>query len=806
MKVSTTFARFSSLFKPYSQEISPSQLQRSLTLNTLGGAFGISWFFLLSPMANGVTGNMVNVFFKNHLGGSASALGMLVAFVNLTAVLHLVSIFIYNRLSSIKAYWWVNHLIARILGATPAFVALYVLLGGDKQTGINAILICLAIAWVFYNSATSGWFAWMTSLIPENMRASYFGRRSAIVFAVGMLIFFVMTLALDIFHEHAFVVFAVFFLLAGIGGVFDVSMFLFIPEPKSALVNVPLSWRMVLEPVTHGNFRRFLLGLGLFMFSTNVLAPFIGPYLTAPDGIGAPNIWLGILTLNAQLAYMASVSYWGMIMDRLGRKPVVLIGSLYFLSGIGWFFISPSNYVLIIPVMAVLMGILGPAIFEGANQLMMTLTPPRNRTTYIAWYFAMIGIANASGALLGGFLSDALAALHYPLGQFLVIKSFHIVVLVYMTLCLLSFYLISRIKEGGETPVAVVLQQIASVSIFRTMGSIGVIGKPEDSHRVARALRMLEGQSSTLAVRDILARLDDPDAEVREEAARALGRIKAVEGVEPLIKHLNNPSSGIRVQAARSLGQIGDRRALPYLVALLNSASEELQEACIQAIGQMGDKESISRLLQLFNENRSDRVMGLGAEAVSRHGVLEAVWEIFPRMHQTQNPVLRRQLAIALGNLLGKPGEFYRYLTGDRINQITLLKQLYERVRQVGQSIEEETAPAASRTPAMNADTYVSLIRSELEHDRFGPALQHLSRFYSYLVRRLYPHAGGDDESLIAFALYHNQPLGLAVWLVKETEKKYSTGLDQELLWMDVLLGLYGLSYPQNSRTQQQFV
>jgi predicted MFS family arabinose efflux permease len=801
MKFSAKSSKFISLFKPYSQEISPSQLKRSLTLNTIGGAFGISWFFLLSPIANGVTGNMVNVFFKNHLGGSASALGMLVAFVNLTAVLHLVSIFIYNRLSSIKAYWWINHVIARILGATPAFVAIYVLMGGNKQTGINAILICLALAWVFYNSATSGWFAWMTSLIPENMRASYFGRRAAIVFAVGMLIFFLMTLALDIFHEHAFVVFAVFFLLAGIGGVFDVSMFLFIPEPKSALVNVPLSWQMVVEPVTHSNFRRFLLGLGLFMFSTNVLAPFVGPYLTAPDGIGAPNIWLGILTLNAQLAYMASVSYWGMIMDRLGRKPVVLLGSLYFLSGIGWFFISPNNYVFIIPVMAMLMGILGPAIFEGANQLMMTLAPPRNRTTYISWYFAIVGVANASGAILGGFLSDALSSVRYPLADLLVIKSFHIVVMVYMALCMLSFYLISRIKEGGETPVGVVLQQIASASIFRTMGSIGVIGKPEDSQRVARALRLLEGQSSTLAVRDILPRLDDPDAEVREEAARALGRIKSTEAVEPLIQHVNNPESSIRVQAARSLGKIGDRRALPYLVALLNSSSEELQEACVHAIGQMGDKESISRLLQLFNENRSDRVMGLGAQAVSRHGVLEAVWEIFPRMHQTQNSVLRRQLAIALGNLLGKPGEFYRYLTGDRINQSALQEQLFDRLHEIGKTIEEEVTPERYAAQATHAQGYVGMIKADLEHNLYAPALQHLSQFYSYLVRLLYPHAGGDDESLIAFALYHNQPLGLAIWLVKETEKRYENGLDEELLRLDVLLGLYGLSYYQNSRT-----
>jgi len=793
-------ANFRRHFKPVEASISPAQLQRSLKMNTLAGTIGISWFFMLSPIGNGVTGNMINVFFKNYLGGSASNLGLLVAFVNLTAVLHLASIFIYNRLPSIKAYWWTSHLISRFLGTTPAFVAIFVLLGGDKHNGINIILICLALSWIFYNVATSGWFTWMTSLIPENMRASYFGRRAAILYAVGMIAFFIMTLALDLFQQHAYIVFAVFFLLAGIGGMIDISLYLFIPEPKSALKNTPLSWRMVVEPLFNQNFRQFLFALGLYMFSINVLAPFMGPYLTAKDGIGAPNIWLGILTLNAQLAYMASVSSWGMIMDRLGRKPVVLLGSLYFLSGIGWFFLSPTNYVFIIPLMSLAMGVLGPAIFEGANQLMMTLTPATNRTTYISWYFATVGLANAFGALMGGFLSDALGSMHVQLGSFMTLRSFHVVTLVYMFMCLISVFLINRVSEGGEKSIGFALQQIASPSLFRTLGTIGVIAKPEESRRVARALRNLEEGSSVLAVPDILPRLEDPDPEVREEAARALGRIKAVDAVERLIQLLNEPSSSIRVQVARALGRIGDRRALPYLIANLEGGSEELQEACVQAIGEIGEKKSILRLMKWFEENRSERMMGFGAEAISKHGVIDAVWEIFPRMHQTQNPVLQRQMAIAIGNLLGKPGEFYRYVTGERMKQIQLLEQLFERVRETCRRIEMQRAVGVLSRDGDFDETLIPRIQNDLEMERFAPALQKLSQLYSNLMRMLFPQAIGDVESLIAFALFRNQQFGLSLWLVKEAEIRAQQGLSQELLWLDNLLGLYGLSYYQTTK------
>jgi len=85
--MSRFIAKFRRILRPTEELISPAQLQRSLKLNTIAGTIGISWFFMLSPTGNGVTGNMINVFFKNHLGGSASDLGLLVAFVNLTAVL-----------------------------------------------------------------------------------------------------------------------------------------------------------------------------------------------------------------------------------------------------------------------------------------------------------------------------------------------------------------------------------------------------------------------------------------------------------------------------------------------------------------------------------------------------------------------------------------------------------------------------------------------------------------------------------------------------------------------------------------------
>ena len=70
----------------------------------------------------------------------------------------------------------------------------------------------------------------------------------------------------------------------------------------SAAPRPAFSWRDFSEPVRNRNFLFFTLSIGLWGFSTSVLGPFIAPYITAQDGIGAPNAWLGIMNAITQLA------------------------------------------------------------------------------------------------------------------------------------------------------------------------------------------------------------------------------------------------------------------------------------------------------------------------------------------------------------------------------------------------------------------------------------------------------------------------------------------------------------------------
>jgi hypothetical protein len=602
--------------------------------------------------------------------------------------------------------------------------------------------------------------------------------------------------------------YAAVFAVSGVVGVADILIHALIPEPRKRPDEARTGWADFWQPVRDWNFLGFSVAIGLWTFAVSVLGPFVAPYITAKHEIGAPNTWLGITSAVTQVTWIVTVAPWGLVMDRFGRKPAVLLGALHpLVAWVGYFFLTTGNYMYILPLGALVAGVLGPGYWNGAAMLMLTLTPPRNRTAFIAWHSTLAGLVAAGGSLAGGALGDALAHVRAPLPGGLTMKAFHVVALVSMALLAVSLLLLARIREGRERPVGYVASRLANPGIFRTFMNIGVITGPSGPRRAARALRTMDGASGDLAILDVIGRLDDPDAEVREEAARALGRMRAADAAAALIERLADPHSTIRPQAARALGRIGDGRAVPALIEGLASPSEELQDACAQALGEIGGRPSVQRLRRLLGEDRAERVLVAGAEAVSRHGIVEAAWEILPRMHETPNPVLRRQLAIAMGNLLGRPGEFYQFLTGERAREGARLGRLVRGARRTVQSV----GPTAPDDPAADAARHELLeeldrVRGLLEGQSYRAAVEGLYEIVGRLARLLVERSGRTrrtgaplppatpDEVILDYAFARDVRLGLGLWFVTEAKHRMGRASDPELLQIDALLALYFLS------------
>lgn len=748
------------------KQLTQAQLVRAMRVSVFSGAASVVWQLVCSIQP------LFNVFFQNYLGASAGQLGLLVSIIQAAAVFQIAGIVLFGLIGRQKPIFIVGHIFHRSLTAVIAFVAFYVARGGSHERGIVIVILAMGLSWVFANASSACWWGWIADIFPESMRGGFFMRRSAIIQVVNIAWFFLASTLLDAFpKESALTVFGVLLSVGAVAGLLDIVSQIVTPEPLPERKAV-FDKATVLEPLANRDFVRYAVAIGLAVFSMNMISPFQAPYVVNPAKIGAPNTWLGIMSMLSQFIWVLIAPFWGTIMDRWGRKPVVTAGTLLVLGWIGYLVLTPGNYVIVLPIIAVATGFLSPAFWEGSNQMMLSLAPEKNRVSYVAWYLAIVGLVSAPGSLAGGLLTDALAGFSFRAGPF-AFANFHVVQLVSIVLCCGCAFLVSRVREGSEKPFGYVIGQIANPLILRTFQHLDSLGKSQSPGANADILRGIGGKGAALAIRDVMEKLDDPDTNVQEEAARTLGRIAprrvTSPAVDALILRLLDSSSDIRVPAARALGKIGDRKAVGALVGCLHEPGEELQRACLEALADIGDEAAIEQVMLFLRQTRTDRMRQAGTQAAARLGVFEAAWEIYPALLRTKSKTARKQYAIAMANILVHGDGFYEYVSGSATvvegRQKRLVARFASNMRNLNERLQRGDRNASREHVASRERDSTETIRAALEEDRNEAALAATVTFVNGLFDSIFgPDIGRD-------ALYRvDQRLGILSWMMEEAE------------------------------------
>lgn len=769
-------------------KISHKEFKKGLKLTMIGGSTFTIWFAVCSPQP------IFNVFFTNYLGASSTQLGLLIAIVQLSTLFNILGIVIYGKLNTRKKFYVICHLTHRLLGVILAGASFYMAKTGNNSLVIKFVFISSAISWILANSSGAGWWSWMADLIPDNIRASFFGQRSSLMNIVNIIWFMGCSVALDTLTSvNVFVVYGVIFSIASIGGLLDIILSIFIKEPKHQ-EKEPLSFNNFLEPLKNRNFIIYSIGVGVTVFAVNVFAPFTSPYITSKEAIGAPNTWLGIMYVISQLTWILVSPSWGLIMDKFGRKPVLMIGCLSSFANLFYFVLSPVNYTFVLPLIALSSGLLAPALWDGINQMMLSLTPSKNRTAFVAWNLTIVGTVSAGGALVGGLLKDKTEGIDVLIFNNFHINNMHIILLLSILLITLGILIIASVKEDKSKPLRYVVSRVVRLGVFRTFSSMGTLGGTTNSNKIEKTLRSIDSDSDDIALDDIIDRLYDPESEVREEAARALGRIKSLDAVEPLIKELNDTDSTIRIPSAIALGKIGDKSALPALFNVLETGSEELKNSAVKALGMLGDDESIKNLLNTVLK-KSDRLSATGAIAMSQLGALEAAWDIIPRIHSTQNPVLARELAISIGNLLGKPGEFYKYITGKTHNRTANVKTL---LTDITKNSERMVFKLSNKKLSVESKKKLSLrfkkVATLLEDGRYKEAFHLLKISATIIIKTIIDNENETTEEEYLEALFPiSEKVGIWWWFITQADEFMETS-SMDIIKMDLLIALYFIS------------
>jgi len=235
----------------------------------------------------------------------------------------------------------------------------------------------------------------------------------------------------------------------------------------------------------------------------------------------------------------------------------------------------------------------------------------------------------------------------------------------------------------------------------------------------------------------------------------------------------------------------GDERV--SLAEVYRYAATRTAVETARTLGEIGDRRAVHPLLETLRQTQDAKVLSASSDALAQLGELAAIYEILPRMRATRNPVLKRSLAVAVGDLLGQRDEFYKILVREQETHASeamrLLKNIRRQIRaRLSPELQihgEALAVKSGEIEAAYEDRDVGTCAHLLFDLAIGlAALRHGVRF------------GGNSEVFVEELIWRDQRFGVGVWFLHMlceglAEDRPATEAPD---LVDILLGIYFLA------------
>lgn len=165
------------------------------------------------------------------------------------------------------------------------------------------------------------------------------------------------------------------------------------------------------------------------------------------------------------------------------------------------------------------------------------------------------------------------------------------------------------------------LQLLAGTDVDVSPVLADLLNDADADLRIQAALA-LGGYATPAAEQALIGALSDPETNVRFQAIESLGRIRSTAAVDRLAELAEQGDAFVAFAAVDALAAIGDPKVTPRLVPLL--ASDELSGAVAETLGALGSEEVVEPLVNLANRS-----------APAARPVVAALDRIFNRLEAT---------------------------------------------------------------------------------------------------------------------------------------------------------------------------
>jgi HEAT repeat protein len=111
--------------------------------------------------------------------------------------------------------------------------------------------------------------------------------------------------------------------------------------------------------------------------------------------------------------------------------------------------------------------------------------------------------------------------------------------------------------------------------------------------------------------------VDHPDSSIRASAVQLIGLLGGAADVDPILDHLSDPAAAVRSASAATLGRLGASEARDALIGALDDRVPDVRTAAAEALGQIGGRHAVDALVPVARSDAFEPARA-AAEALAR--------------------------------------------------------------------------------------------------------------------------------------------------------------------------------------------
>lgn len=642
--------------------LSAHEIQKGMRLSIIDGLLGQPFYGLTWPTGAFLIGFALLLGANNFEIGLIAAMGPLVSGANLLAAVWI------ERAGQRRPFF------LRTIGIHRAVIFAFLLLpllssflSARERVGVFLGVILLSL--FFGALGGTAWVSWMSDLIPEDRRGTFFSKRNMLAGGLWMILSYGFGKLIDS-HNHLWT-YAVIFSGATVLSLIALGVTARQPEPPLAVSEKRPPWLSLWKTAyASPGFRNLLLFQILWGFAVGLAGPFYNVYMLKTLQMGMSTI--AALGIVAGVVGTLTLFYWGILGDRAGNRVTLLfclIGSCA--SAFGWLFVTGDNAFWLMPAIFALSGFFDTGAGLISFTALLGVLPKKDNTRYVAIYQTVVGTFLGIAPIVGGYLATILPGIELSfisMNPVLTLIAISTIIRIFP----LAFVMSMPTQQGRG--MGFMLQEFVLANPFKLFPSLSFSRKSADEK--LEAIGNLSHMRSRAATPELVLSMRDINPRVRLRAVRALGEIGDRQALPELLKALDDPLEDMQAEAILAIGKLGEPRAVPVLLEKLESLDQHLQRSAALALGDLRATDAVDPLIRLMKQTDRSMVRVACADALGRIQSYRAIEPLIELTRAVPNRSLKPTLVASAGLLIDTQGELYKMLSQPEL----YLEQAAERI------------------------------------------------------------------------------------------------------------------------------